>query len=107
MAHIRVAGAGGLGMVAISIVIAIFLPRIRLMMALGFLLGCAMAAVFVAVRRRHDKSPAGTGPGAHALFPIDVARRAVKRDVPGEPSGDARSLADVPGVGASVTAPAI
>ena len=70
MAHIRVAGAGGLGMVAMSVVVAIFVPRIRFTMALAFVLGCVMAAVLVALRRREGGAPSGIDPGAHALFPL-------------------------------------
>jgi hypothetical protein len=72
MARIRVAGGGGLGMVAMSIVVAIFVPRIRFTMALAFVLGCVMAAVLVALRRRNGNSPSGIDPGAHALLPLEV-----------------------------------
>ena len=71
MARIRVAGGGGLGMVAMSIVVAIFVPRIRFTMAIAFLLGCVMAAVLVALRRRDGNSPSDIDPGAHALFPLE------------------------------------
>ena len=75
MAHIRVAGAGGLGMVAMSIVVAIFIPRIRFSIALAFVLGCAMAAALVAIRRRGDDTTGGIHPGAHALLPLEAGRR--------------------------------
>ena len=82
MARIRVAGGGGLGMVAMSIVVAIFVPRIRFTMALAFVLGCVMAAVLVAIRRRDGGSPSDIEPGAHALLPLEAASR--RADLPGD-----------------------
>ena len=52
MARIRVSGVGGLGMVAMSVVVAAFVPSIRLSMAIAFVLGLALAAVLIAFRRR-------------------------------------------------------
>ena len=52
MAHIRVAGVGGLGMVAMAIVVAIFVPVIRVTMTIALLLGIALAAALIALRRR-------------------------------------------------------
>jgi hypothetical protein len=77
MAHIRVDGVGGLGMVAMAIVVAIFVPRIRLTMALALLLGTALAALLIAVRRRTGPlSSGGDHPGAHAMLDIDGPARA-------------------------------
>jgi hypothetical protein len=99
MAQIRVAGIGGLGMVAMSIVVAIFVPRIRFTMALGIVLGCVMAAILVAVRRRNDEAGAGIDPGAHALFPLDVPSRRAKNNEARGATADARDLG-LPIVGA-------
>ena len=52
MAHIRVAGVGGLGLVAMSLVVAIFVPVIRVAMTIALLLGVALAAALIAFRRR-------------------------------------------------------
>ena len=52
MAKIRVSGVGGLGMVAMSVVVAAFVPGIRLSMAIAFVLGIALAAALIALRRR-------------------------------------------------------
>jgi hypothetical protein len=52
MAHIRVAGVGGLGLVAMAIVVAIFVPLIRVTMTIALLLGVALAAALIAFRRR-------------------------------------------------------
>lgn len=72
MANIRVSGVGGLGMVAMSIVVAIFVPRIRLTMALALVLGAALAAALIAVRRRQGPLGSTTPPGAHSMFPSEI-----------------------------------
>ena len=73
MARIRVSGLAGLGMVAMSIVVAAFVPRIRLTMAVAISLGVAFAAVLIAQRRR--RSPWNTQlPGAHAMLPNEPGR---------------------------------
>jgi hypothetical protein len=72
MARIRVAGLGGLGMVAMSVVVTIFVPRIRLTMAIGLLLGAALAAVLIARRRRAGPLPSSSQrPGAHSMLSIE------------------------------------
>jgi hypothetical protein len=73
MAHIRVAGVGGLGMVAMAIVVAIFVPQIRSRMAIALLLGVVLAAALIAYRRRHGPLGSNTTPGAHAMFPMESA----------------------------------
>ena len=70
MARIRVAGFGGLGMVAMAITVAIFVPRIRLTMALALVLGGAMAAALIAFRRRQGPLGSHIDPGAHSMFPM-------------------------------------
>jgi hypothetical protein len=71
MARVRVSGVGGLGMVAMATTVAIFVPRIRLTMAIALVLGGIMAAAMIAVRRRRGPLGSGVGPGAHAMFPLD------------------------------------
>jgi hypothetical protein len=71
MARIRVAGMGGLGMVAMSIVVAIFVPRIRLTMAIALVLGAALAGGLIALRRRLGPWSDGQHPGAHSMLPND------------------------------------
>lgn len=79
MARIRVSGLGGLGMVAMSVVVAIFVPRIRVTMAIALVLGAAMAAVLIAQRRRH--SPWNSQhPGAHSMLPNETPERSVERE---------------------------
>jgi len=73
MAHIRVGGIGGLGMVAMAATVAIFVPRIRLTMAVALFLGMALAAVLIAVRRRTEPLPSSSQhAGAHSMFISEV-----------------------------------
>jgi hypothetical protein len=71
MAHIRVAGGGGLGMVAMAITVAIFVPRIRSSMAVALVLGCALGVGLIAYRRRQGPLGSSTTPGARSMFPIE------------------------------------
>jgi len=64
MAHIRVAGGGGLGMFAVALAVAVFEPRIRLMMLAGVLLGTMLGAVLIAWHRRTGPLPSGDHPSA-------------------------------------------
>ena len=67
MSSIRVAGVGGLGMVAMAIVVAIFVPRIRLTMVISLVLGAVMASVMIA-RRRRQGALSTNRPGAHTML---------------------------------------
>jgi hypothetical protein len=71
MARIRVSGIGGLGMVAMALVVAAFVPSIRLSMAIAFALGIGLAVVLIGIRRRKGPLPSGQEPGAHVMLPID------------------------------------
>jgi hypothetical protein len=74
MAHIRVEGIGGLGMFAMAVAVAMFEPRIRLAMATALLLGIALGAVLIALRRRTGPLSSGSHDrGAHSMLPIDDA----------------------------------
>ncbi len=53
MARIRVAGIGGLGLVAMAAVVAFFVPRIAQSMAVGLLAGVVFAVVLILARGRH------------------------------------------------------
>lgn len=67
MSHIRVAGEGGLGLVAIAVASAVFVPRIGQTIGLGFVLGAVLAVVLVAWRRRSGPLPSSNRrPGAHS-----------------------------------------
>src|SRR5262245_2205271 len=91
MAHIRVAGVGGLGMVAMAITVTIFVPRIRSSMALALLLGGALAAALIAYRRRRGPLGSSTTPGAHAMFPMETSQPAAPGGT--EPDGHEHEIA--------------
>jgi hypothetical protein len=69
MARIRVAGVGGLGLVAIAVVV----PRIGQSLALGLVLGAVFAAVLIARRSRSGAMPSsGQRAGANTMLSIDT-----------------------------------
>jgi hypothetical protein len=73
MASIRIEGIGGLGMVAMALTVSIFEPRIRTAMAIAFVLGIALAAVLIALRRRNGPLTSDSqDPGAHAMLHLDA-----------------------------------
>ena len=51
MAHIKIEGLGGLGLVAAVIAVAIADPRIRLAVIIAFVLGAGLALGLIALRR--------------------------------------------------------
>jgi hypothetical protein len=73
MAHIRVEGLGGLGMVAAVVAVAIADSRIRLAMAVAAVLGICLALALIAIRRRTGALPsAGNGPDDHSMLHLDA-----------------------------------
>jgi hypothetical protein len=52
MAHIKIDGLGGLGMVAMALAVAISVPLIRASVTLALVLGAVVAAVLIAWRYR-------------------------------------------------------
>ncbi len=90
MAHIRVAGVGGLGMLGAAVVTAISLPEIGVALAAGVGLGAAIAAGLIAYRRRSSAADPGADDGQppRVLALDDHAARLgprAKRDLPGGP----------------------
>jgi hypothetical protein len=76
MAHIRVEGVGGLGMVAAVIAVAVTDPRIRLAMIMASVMGTALALVLIAKRRRTGALPSnGDGPDDRSTLHLDAERR--------------------------------
>ncbi len=76
MAHIRVEGVGGLGMVAAVLVVAASDPRIRLATLVASVLGAVLALVLIAMRRRTGALPSrGDGPDDGSTLRIDGERR--------------------------------
>jgi hypothetical protein len=71
-ARIRVAGVGGLGLVAMALVVAWFVPRIGRTLAVGLVLGGIFALVLILGRRRTGAMPSsGLRPGANTILSID------------------------------------
>jgi len=90
MAHIRVTGVGGLGMLGAAVVTAFSLPEIGVALAVGAGLGAAIAVGLVAYRGRS----LAAGPGGQDGRPPSVLAlddrgvrvgQPTKRDVPGAP----------------------
>ena len=74
MAHIRVAGIGGLGLVAACLIIAMYLPELRYALSIGLGLGVALAAILIVVRAKARRTASGDrGPHANAMLPLDDA----------------------------------
>lgn len=72
ISRIRAAGIGGLGLVAIALVVAWFVPRIGLTLGAGVVLGALLGAVMILRRRRNGPLPSsGRGTGANVILSID------------------------------------
>lgn len=76
MAHIKVEGIGGLGMVAAVAAVAIADPRIGLATIVALVLGGGLALLLIAMRRRSGAMPSsGEGPADRSTLHIDDDRR--------------------------------
>src|SRR5262245_7756027 len=72
MAHIRVVGVGGLGLVVMSIVVAIYVPSVGISIGTGLLLGVALGITWIARRKKlGPMNSSGQRPGANVVFAID------------------------------------
>jgi hypothetical protein len=72
ISSIRVAGIGGLGLVAMALAVAWNIPRIGQSMALGLLLGVVMAVALIVARRRVGSMPSsGRHGGANVVLAIE------------------------------------
>ncbi len=74
MARIRVAGVGGLGLVAMALVVAWAVPRIGQSLAIGVVTGAVVGAVLIVfrARRRGPMPSSGERPGANTTLSIDT-----------------------------------
>jgi hypothetical protein len=81
-AHIRVAGVGGLGLVAMATAVALAVPRIRLTLAIGCVLGFGLAAALISYRRRRSGPlpSSGRSGGANTVLSIDAVPPAPGRE---------------------------
>jgi hypothetical protein len=76
MAHIKVEGLGGLGMVAAVIAVAIADGRIRAATSIAALLGMGLAALLIAMRRRDGGMPSSSGgPDDRSILHLDAGGR--------------------------------
>lgn len=73
MAHIRVAGVGGLGLVLLAVAVAFGIPQIGKSMAAGLVLGALLAVVLILRRQATGPMPSsGQRPGANTALAIDA-----------------------------------
>ena len=80
MAHIRVDGLGGLGLVAAVVAVAIADSRIRMATVAAAILGIALAAALIAIRRHTGAMPSGGGgPDARSILHLEPERRTTVR----------------------------
>ena len=85
MAHIRIEGLGGLGMVAAVVAVAIADSRIRGAVLLAAVLGIGVALGLIAIRRRTGALPSGgDGPDDRSLLHLDPRTRSAAGDAAGE-----------------------
>lgn len=70
MAHIKIEGLGGLGLVAAVIAVAIADPRIRLAVIIAFVLGAGLALGLIALRRSSGAMHSD-GPGDQSMLHLD------------------------------------
>lgn len=81
-ASIKVAGVGGLGLVAMAVTVALNVPRIGYTLGIGLVLGIVAAAILIVRARRTGPLPSsGKGVGATAVLqlrepagPVDAVR---------------------------------
>src|SRR4051812_10191900 len=84
MAHIRVEGVGGLGMVGAIVIVAVSDSRIRLATLIAMVLGGALALVLIAMRRRTGSLPsAGDGPEDRSMLHLADEGRSQRRRAKG------------------------
>jgi hypothetical protein len=94
MAHIRVEGLGGLGMLAAVVAVAIADSRIRIAILLAALLGTGMALALIAMRRRTGAvRSGGDGPDDRSLLHLNVWSGPVS----GGPQPDEQTRVSSPG----------
>lgn len=89
MSSIRVAGVGGLGMVATIVLMAFAIPVARALLIAGILSGAGLAWWLIRTRRDHPLDGYGGGcPLSLGLVPTDErALAATRGDTPDDPIG--------------------
>ena len=93
MARIRVAGLGGVGLVAMALVVAWFVPRIGQTLMVGAVLGGALAVGLILHRRRAGPMPSsGRSAGANATLSIDRPSTSEDEDTGQPPTQNVRRV---------------
>jgi len=73
VARIRVAGVGGVGLIAVALAVAVSIPWIGVSLGLGLVLGAMLAAALILWQRRAGPMPSsGRRPGANTTLSIDA-----------------------------------
>ena len=94
MAHIKVAGVGGLGLVVVALVVALDMPEIGQSQAISAVLGILFAVGLILWRRRRGPMPSSGGQmGANTMFSIDAPQ---PRDDARTPPSVSSQIATVP-----------
>lgn len=87
ISRIRAAGIGGLGLCAIALVVAWFVPRIGLTLGAGVVLGALLGAVMILRRRSKGPLPSsGRGTGANVILSIETSDASGSEDTDGRPN---------------------
>jgi len=95
IAHIRVAGIGGAGLVAMAAIVAFTVPRIGLPIAVGAVFGVLLAVGLIAWRRRGGPMPSsGRNAGANTTLSIDAPAATDKS--PEQTNGSSQHTVAVP-----------
>ncbi len=93
MARIRVAGVGGLGLVAMAVVVALFVPEIRRPVTAGLVLGALFGSILILRRRKAGPmASSGQRPGANTMLSIDVTEPSSDNHDPGSSNVQLQSL---------------
>lgn len=88
IAHIPAAGVGGLGLVAIAVVVAWFVPSIGQTLIVGAVLGLALGLTLILRRRRTGALPSSSGTaGANNILSIDQPAASARPDADDRSNG--------------------
>jgi hypothetical protein len=95
--RIRVAGVGGLGLVAMALAVAIGVPGVGVPLAAGGALGILLAAVLILWNRRKGPLPSsGRRSGANTMLSIEGAGAPELRDRDSSPENGGGASLSVP-----------
>lgn len=91
LSSIRVAGVGGLGMVAVSVIVSLTMPAVGVPVGVGLITGALMAWFLIYRRRRQGIMPSSTrGPGANTILAIDGREGPAQDPADAEPRDSVR-----------------